>query len=86
MFPPARWHKKDTSPLNYITQRFKNGYDEDMGTLGNETIGGGYIHQLPAIESIDHCLKSRGPARTDLIAFKHFYLAVYALIWEADFA
>ena len=22
---------QDTSPLNYITQRFKNGYDEDTG-------------------------------------------------------
>ena len=37
----------------------------------------------PAID----CLKSRGPAGTDLVAaFKHFYLYAAALKWEAHFA
>ena len=38
-FPPAR-RPQDTSPLNYITQRFKNGYDEDTGHgVSYESVG-----------------------------------------------
>ena len=69
VFPPARHSGHFPSELHHpaLQERLRWGHGVSYETIGK----GGCIHKLPAID----CLKSRGPAGTDLVAaFKHFYL------------
>lgn len=80
VFPPARHSGHFPSELHHpaLQERLRWGHGVSYETIGKW----GCIHKLPAID----CLKSRGPAGTDLVAaFKDFYLLA-ALKWEAHFA